>query len=101
MGVEPVGSPSTVGTPAELFSRIRLSTTSATCRSTSAALRNISVGIRVCRTYCEELADLGRGGVRTLVMATKASLKSVQFAELRTLNRGLYCKSSRIFKLHS
>src|SRR5215467_5803834 len=33
IGVEPVGSPNTVGTPAELFSRIRLSTTSATCLS--------------------------------------------------------------------
>ena len=52
MGVEPVGRPRTVRSPAELFSRIRLSTTSATWRSTSRAFLKASVGTLVWRMYC-------------------------------------------------
>src|SRR5262245_23056261 len=74
IGVEPVGSPSTVGTPAELFSRIRLSTTRATCLSTSAALWNINVGIFVLRRYCDDAALFGRGEVRTVVIERRGSL---------------------------
>src|SRR5580704_5147342 len=72
IGVEPVGSPSTVGTPAELFSRIKPSTTRATCLSTSAALCSINVGIFVFRRNCDEPEAFRRGGVRTVVIEREA-----------------------------
>ena len=49
-GVEPVGRPSTVGRPAELFWRIRLSIISATWRAAWPLVGKTSVGILVCGT---------------------------------------------------
>jgi hypothetical protein len=49
-GVLPVGNPSTVGRPAELFWRMRFSIMSATCRAAWALVGKTSVGTRVLGT---------------------------------------------------
>src|SRR3954466_7684123 len=59
-GVEPVARPRTVGRPAELFCRIRLSITSATCREANVLLVKTRVGVRVCGTYRDDMTRSSR-----------------------------------------